>query len=118
MISPVNSDKPINTSTDQSGRSHTSQKTAEASAQATTQQTQASEESSTTVDVNQARRLYDLENNRIQASASNLKTPEDARSLLENIVQQIATTPETAAKVQAGNAAADPMAGILQSAPA
>ncbi|MES9968741.1 MAG: hypothetical protein ABW092_01825 [Candidatus Thiodiazotropha sp.] len=117
MISPVNSDKPINTSTDQSGRSHTSQKTTETSTQAASQQTQAPQASSSTVEVDQARRLYDLENNRVQATQSSLATAEEARSLLENIVQQMAATPQTAASAQAGKAAADPMAGILQSAP-
>ncbi|MBT3092138.1 MAG: hypothetical protein JAZ02_01425 [Candidatus Thiodiazotropha endolucinida] len=118
MISPVNSDRPINTSTDQSGRSHTSQKPAEASVQSTTQQSQATQANSAAVKVDQARRLFDIENNRVQVSENALNTPEEARSLLESIVQQISTTPATAAEAQAGKASADPISGILQSAPA
>ncbi|MEW7975865.1 MAG: hypothetical protein AB2540_01570 [Candidatus Thiodiazotropha endolucinida] len=118
MISPVNSDRPINTSTDQSGRSHTSQKPVEASVQSTTQQPQATQVDSAAVEVDQARRLFDIENNRAQASENALNTPEQARSLLESIVQQISTTPATAAEAQAGKASADPISGVLQSAPA
>jgi hypothetical protein len=118
MISPVNSDKLINTSTDQSGRSHSSEKTADRSSPSTTQQTQAPQASSPAVEVDQARRLYDIENNRVEASNNALQTPEQARSLLDSIVQQIVTTPESAAEAQAGNASADPISSILQSAPA
>jgi hypothetical protein len=118
MISPVNSDKPINTSTDQSGQSRSSQKTTQAAEQTAPQQTQTTQASGSTVEVDQARRLYDIENNRIQASEFTLETPEEARSLLDNIVQQIANTPDAAAKAQAGNATADPLSAILQSAPA
>jgi hypothetical protein len=118
MISPVNSDKLVNTSTDQSGRSHSSQKTTQAPASSTAQQTQATQANSPTVEVDQARRLFDIENNRIEASGDALQTPEQARSLLENIVQQIAATPESAAEAQAGNAFADSISGILQTAPA
>lgn len=118
MISPVNSDRPINTSTDQSGRSHTSQKPVEASVQSNTQQSQATQADSAAVEVDQARRLFDIENNRAQASENALNTPEQARSILESIVQQISTTPATAAEAQAGKASADPISGVLQSAPA
>jgi hypothetical protein len=118
MISPVNSDKLTNTSTDQSGRSHSSEKTAERSAPSTSQQTQAPQANSAAVEVDQAQRLYDIENNRVEASNNALQTPEQARSLLDSIVQQIVTTPESAAEAQAGNASADPISSILRSAPA
>jgi hypothetical protein len=118
MVSPVNSDKLINTSTDQSGRSQTSQKTEQAPVSSTTQQPQETQANSPTVEVNQARRLFEIENNRIEASENTLQTPEQARSLLENIVQQIAATPEKAVEAQAGNASADPISGILQGATA
>ncbi|MES9818346.1 MAG: hypothetical protein ACH255_07030 [Candidatus Thiodiazotropha sp.] len=119
MISPVNSDRPINPSTDQSGRSHTSQKPVETSVQSTTQQSQATQaDSAAAVEVDQARRLFDIENNRAQASENALNTPQQARSLLESIVQQISTTPVTAAEAQAGKASADPISGVLRSAPA
>ncbi|MGD8912076.1 MAG: hypothetical protein PVI97_02400 [Candidatus Thiodiazotropha sp.] len=118
MISPVSSDKAINTSTDQSGRSHSSQKTAETSAPSTTQQTQETQANSPTVEVDQARKLFDIENNRVETSNNTLQTPEQARSLVESTVQQIVTTPESAARAQAGNASTDPIMHILASAPA
>jgi hypothetical protein len=118
MISPVNSDKAINTSTDQSGRSNSSQKAAESSAPSTAQQTQETQANNSTVEVDQARKLFDIESNRVEAPNNAIKTPEQARSLLESIVQQIVTTPESAVKAQAGNVSTDPITHILQSAPA
>jgi hypothetical protein len=119
MISPVNSDKPINTSTDQTGRSQANQKSAETSSLPSGQQkTEDTQLSSATVEVDQAQRRFDIENNRNGALENALHTPEQARSLLESIMQQLAASPETAAKAQAGTHSADTVSGILRSAPA
>ncbi|MEW8353390.1 MAG: hypothetical protein AB2665_06290 [Candidatus Thiodiazotropha sp.] len=118
MVSPVNSDKPINTTTEQSGRSHASQTTTEtAAAQSKQQPPQPATANAPTVEVDQARQLYDIENNRIESSETLLKTPEEARSMMQSIVQQIAASPETAAKAQAAKAS-KPLSAILQNAPA
>lgn len=117
MISPINSDKTVNASTEQSGRSNPSQKTTAASEQATARQSQAAEPNSATLEVDLARRLFDIENNRMQRSETNLETPQQARSLLESVVQQITASPQAAAKAQAGKASSQ-LSGILQSAPA
>ncbi|MET0070791.1 MAG: hypothetical protein ABW096_12205 [Candidatus Thiodiazotropha sp.] len=117
MVSPVNSDKPINTTTEQSGRSHQSQTTTETAAAQSKQQPQPATANAPTVEVDQARRLYDIENNRIESSGTPLKTPEEARSMMQSIVQQIAASPETAAKAQAAKASKT-LSAILQNAPA
>lgn len=119
MINPVNSDKPINASTDQSGRSQASRKTAETpSLPSGRQKTEATQSTTTTVEVDQARRLFDIENNRIQPLENALQTPEQARSTLQSILQQLAASPETGAKAQAGNSSTDTFSGILQNTPA
>jgi hypothetical protein len=117
MISPVNSDKTINTSTEQSGRSNPSQKTAAATEQIPNRQHQTVEPHDSTLEIDQARRLFDMENNRIQRAESGLENPQQARTLLQSIVQQIAGSPEEAAKAQAGKASAA-LSSLLQSAPA
>ncbi|MEW8508639.1 MAG: hypothetical protein AB2598_18260 [Candidatus Thiodiazotropha sp.] len=117
MISPVNSDKPINTTTEQSGRSHTDHKTAEAATSASTQQSEAAKADAPTVEVDQARRLFDMENNSIAPPETPLNTAEEARSTLASMLQQIAASPNTAAKAQAANAGSQ-LATVLQNAPA
>ncbi|MBT2970102.1 MAG: hypothetical protein B6D72_05995 [gamma proteobacterium symbiont of Ctena orbiculata] len=117
MVSPVTSDKPINTTTEQSGRSHASQTTTETAAAQAKQQPASAPANGPTVEVDQARRLFDIENNRIESSETLLNTPEEARSMMLSIVQQMAASPETAAKAQAAKASS-PLSDILQNAPA
>ncbi len=117
MISPVNSDKTINTSTEQSARSNSSQKTAAPTQQQASQQSPAVEPDGTAPDIDMARRLFDMENNRIQHAENNLETPQQARSLLQSIVEQIAASPEKAANAQAGKASST-LSSLLQNAPA
>lgn len=118
MISPIiNSDKPINTSTEQSGRSHNNPKTTASSPQTPTQQSQAAQPNNASPEIDQASRLFDIEKNRMQPSETALNTLEEARSTLESIVRQMISSPETAAKAQAAKAS-PPLAAVLQSAPA
>jgi hypothetical protein len=120
MISPVNNDKSINTSTDQSDRSQASGKTAEtASLPSNQQNTQNTPSTSSTVEVEQARRLFDIEKNSgVQSLENAPQTPEQARSLLNGILAQFTASPETMAEAQSGKSSADTIAGILRSAPA
>jgi biopolymer transport protein ExbB/TolQ len=119
MISPVNSDKPVNVTTDHSDRSQASRKTTEATQLPSAQQnTQRSQSTGSTVEVDQARRLFDIENSDAQPLENAPQTPEQARSLLDGILQQLTANPETAAEAQAGSSSADAIASILRSAPA
>jgi biopolymer transport protein ExbB/TolQ len=119
MISPVNSDKPIKPSTDHSDRSQANRETAEAPSLPSSQQnTQKTQSTASTVEVDQARRVFDIENSNLQPLENAPQTPEQARSLLDGILAQLSASPETAAEAQASNSSADTIAGILRGAPA
>ncbi|MES9992949.1 MAG: hypothetical protein ABW098_13405 [Candidatus Thiodiazotropha sp.] len=117
MISPVNSDKPINTTTEQSGRSHKGQNTSAATAPQSKPQTEAVKANDASVDVDQARRLFDIENNSIAPPETPLNSAQEARSTLDAMLQQITASPDTAAQAQASKASSQ-LSTILQNAPA
>ncbi|MCU7932206.1 MAG: hypothetical protein KZQ90_15495 [Candidatus Thiodiazotropha sp. (ex Codakia rugifera)] len=117
MISPVNSDKPISTTTEQSGRSNQGKETGQATASTTTQEGKTPIADSSTLEVDNARQLFNIETHRANATNAVISTPEQARSLLENILQQFATSPESAAKSQATKVSTA-LSSLLESAPA
>ena len=117
MINPVNSDKSINTTTDKPSQSQASVKTDQVTADnASAQQTQTQESGRPTLEVDSARQLFDIENNRSEAT-STVTTPQQARSLLDTIVEQFGASPESAVKAQVAHVSA-PLANLLESAPA
>ncbi|MEJ2394148.1 MAG: ribosome maturation factor rimM, partial [Candidatus Thiodiazotropha sp.] len=69
------------------------------------------------VEVDKARHLYDLENQTARVAATEITTPEAARSLLDQILEQLNRAPEQAMKSQASGETA-PLANLLQTAPA
>ncbi|MCU7802856.1 MAG: hypothetical protein KZQ92_07795 [Candidatus Thiodiazotropha sp. (ex Lucinoma borealis)] len=117
MISPVNSDKPISTTTEQSGRSNRGNETDQTTVSTTTQESRTSIADSSTLEVDNARQLFNIETNRANAANAVISTPEQARSLLENILQQFASSPESAAKSQAAKVSTT-LSSLLESAPA
>ncbi|MES9833607.1 MAG: hypothetical protein ABW157_03620 [Candidatus Thiodiazotropha sp. LLP2] len=117
MINPVNSDKNIQTTTDRSSQSPANTKTDLATGNGeSVQETQASTSSRSTVDVDNARQLYEMETAR-SASAESISTPQQARSLVQNLLQQISNSPESAAEAQLAQITR-PLANLLESAPA
>ncbi|MEJ2608687.1 MAG: ribosome maturation factor rimM [Candidatus Thiodiazotropha sp.] len=116
MINPVNSDKSITATTDKSGRSQASVKMDRVATSNTTQQIQTTETHRQTLDVENARQLYQMESRRMDATSA-IDTPQQARSLLDSIVQQFTATPESAAKAQAAHVST-PITNLLEGAPA
>jgi hypothetical protein len=117
MINPVNSDKSIQTMTDKPNQSRGNSKVDPMRANSdTVQQTQATDTDRSTLDVDNARQLYEMESARSE-SASTISTEQQARSLLETLVEQISNSPESAVKAQLTQVS-QPMANLLASAPA
>jgi len=118
MVSPVNGDKPIAPSTERSGQSSKSVKSEQAVAQAlSTESAATSEPISAIVEVDKARQLYTLENQRSSALDSTIASPEEARSLLNKILDQFNSSPEQALQSQVGRSTSA-LANLLQTAPA
>jgi len=117
MVNPVTGDKPIappSERTAPSGRSHEPMQTA-------TRLPSREEESpagspDTTLEVDQAQQLYALENQKAHLGSNGISTPEEARSLLARILEQISATPSQALSSQGAMAGAA-LAHLLESAP-
>ncbi len=115
MINPVNSDKTVQTTTDKAGQSQAGSKT-ETSGGSAIERTRAAVEERPTLDVDNARQLYQMETIRTGQSDA-ISSPQQARSMLDTLLQQISSSPESAAQAQMAQAA-KPMANLLESAPA
>jgi hypothetical protein len=117
MINPVNSDKSIQTTTDKPDQSRSNSKVDPMRAHSEpVQQAQATVSGRSTLDVDSARQLYEMESARSE-SASTISTAQQARSLLDTLVEQISNSPESAAKAQLTQVS-QPMANLLASSPA
>ncbi len=117
MISPISGDKPIAASTERAGESSKNSRIEQTSiAPSNAPEHKAAEPVGTTVEVDKARQLYELENQQSRVSGAQITTPEAARSLLDRILEQFSAMPEQAMKSQASDAAA-PLANLLQTAP-
>ena len=118
MVSPVNGDKPLAPSTERSGQSSKSVKSEPAIGLPSQNTTGASAEPvSAIVEVDKARQLYEMESQKSSALDSAISTPDEARSLLNRILDQFGNAPEQALRSQGGNASAA-LANLLQTAPA
>jgi hypothetical protein len=115
MINPVNSDKTVQTTTDKSTQSQGSKKTEQATSTGV-EQAQTVAEERPTLDVENARHLYQMEANRSGQSDA-LSTPQQARSMLDTLLQQFSSSPESAAQAQMAQVS-KPLANLLESAPA
>ncbi|MCG7945013.1 MAG: ribosome maturation factor rimM [Candidatus Thiodiazotropha taylori] len=115
MINPVNSDKTVQTTTDKSGQSHASSKTEQPRGSAV-EQAQAAVEQRPTLDVDNARHLYQMETTR-SGQSDPISTPQQARSMLDSLLQQISSSPESAAQAQLAQVS-KPLVNLLESAPA
>ncbi|MCG7928544.1 MAG: hypothetical protein N0E44_00665 [Candidatus Thiodiazotropha lotti] len=115
MINPVNSDKTVQTTTDKSGQSQASGNTEQPKGSAV-EQTQAAVEERPTLDVDNARHLYQMETTR-SGQTDPISTPQQARSMLDSLLQHISNSPESAAQAQMAQVS-KPLANLLESAPA
>lgn len=118
MVNPVTGDKPLSPATERSGESRGNNRTQQSPAQAGAMGQQADRiPAESTVTVDEARQLYNMENEINRTGNITVDTPEAARSLLERIVEQFSSNPEQAYRSQTDNTSV-PLTNLLQKAPA
>ncbi len=118
MVNPINGDKPLSTTTTRSDASSRGKEVTPVTSHSDSASQQPSSESvRASVDIDKGRQLYEMESQRSAATGQTIKTPEQARSLLGQILNQISQAPEQAMKSQASTDAS-PLANLLESAPA
>jgi hypothetical protein len=118
MVSPINGDKSVAASTERTGESAKNNRSEKAAiAPSTTQERQSAAPAGSTLEVNSARQLYDLENQASSVTSTQINTPDEARSLLGQILEQFSSNPEQAMLSQ-GSHAEESYASLLQNAPA
>jgi hypothetical protein len=118
MVNPINGDKPLSTTTTRSDASSRGKEATPVSGQTdSSSQKQSAQSVGSSVDIDKGRQLYEMESQRSAATGQPIETPEQARSLLGQILNQISQAPEQAMKSQA-SATASPLANLLESAPA
>lgn len=117
MVSPITGDKPITAPTGRSGESPKNSRSEQIpSAPSSPLGQRAIEATGTTLEVDKARQLFDLENQPNRVSGTEITTPDAAHSLLDTILEQFSTMPEQAMKTQ-GSQVTPPLANLLQTAP-
>lgn len=116
MINPLAGDKPIAPSTEHTAQSGKSQESEQTAGRAPSREESAALPSGTTLEVDQARQLYELENQKARLEGPDISTPEEARSLLDRILEQISGAPEQAMSSQ-GSRAGTALALLLQTSP-
>lgn len=117
MVNPVTGDKPIAPSSERtapSGRSHQPAQTAPRLSSREEESPTGSPD--TTLEVDQAQQLYTLENQKAGLGSSGIATPEEARSVVARILEQIGAAPGQALSSQ-GAVAGAALAHLLESAP-
>lgn len=117
MVTQVHSDKSINPILDKTTQSNPSTNTRQENGKALSTEPETRQSRELMPDVDTARQLYELENNRPETLKSTLETPEQARSLLDKIVQQMMNMPEKALQSQI-NGTAGHISNLLSTAPA
>ncbi len=117
MVNPINGEKPLALSTERSGASSRNSRAELAEGSESPREREAAESVGASVDVDNARQLYEMETQRAQGAATQIATPEQARSVLQQILQQFSALPEQAMRSQGSGVSAQ-LAGVLQTAPA
>ncbi|MET0090976.1 MAG: hypothetical protein ABW068_13350 [Candidatus Thiodiazotropha sp.] len=117
MINPVNSNKTVNTTTDRPDTTRTQgQSNTQSSQMSAPRNSDTVSESQATPDIGNARQLYQMEHAR-GANGVPLASSADARSVLDNLLQQFSENPARAASAQLANVS-QPMANLLKLMPA
>ena len=117
MINPLNGDKPLSSAMERSGESQKNARTEPTAIPPNASDSGNEAPASPNVEVDQARQLYNLEQQVNRPVAASIDTPEAARSLLSTVLQQLQDNPDQAFRTQASNASA-PLARLLEQAPA
>ena len=117
MVNPVNGDKSISLTTDRPGASAKNARSEQAAVTPSPgPEAKTSAPLGTTLEVDDALQLYNLENQPPRVSGAGISSSEEARSLLDRILEQISAQPGQALKAQ-GSQAAAPLANLLKTAP-
>ncbi|MEN8179709.1 MAG: ribosome maturation factor rimM [Pseudomonadota bacterium] len=116
MVIPVNSDKPVTTGSDRTTQSRQEMTREQIGSQRSDSTLQGTPGTETKPDVETARHLYQLENNPLETVRSGIETPEQARSLLNQLLQQFSAAPEAALKTQ-GSGSNNLLGNLLSAAP-
>ncbi len=118
MINPINSNKTVNTTTDRAGTTHNPGRSEAVNGQnpAPSRDTEGVTETSDAPDIENARQLYQLEHTR-GANGVTLETSAQARSVLDNLLQQFSENPARAASAQLSQVS-QPMGNLLKLMPA
>ncbi|MET0029776.1 MAG: hypothetical protein ABW101_19250 [Candidatus Thiodiazotropha sp.] len=117
MINPVNSNKTVNTTTDRPGTTRAQDQTsAQANPTTSLRGNEAVAENQGSPDIENARQLYQMEHAR-NGNGVTLASSADARSVLDNLLQQFSENPARAATAQLANVS-QPMANLLKLMPA
>ncbi len=118
MVNPINGDKPIAVTTERAGESTNGRRSEKAAATPSAPtESKPAEPAGTTLEVEGARQLYELENQAARVSGAGITSPEAARTVLDQLLEQIGTQPEQALQAQ-GSGVTAPLAKLLQAAPA
>lgn len=118
MVSQIHGDKPLPATTERTGESAGKRRSEPDTGQnmGRSQNAPAATVASDTVEVDKARQLYDLESQAIRPATTEIATPEQARSLLNRVMEQFSSQPEQALQSQTAGASAS-LANLLQSQP-
>ncbi len=118
MINPVNSNKTVNTTSDRPGTTRTQDQSSTQASQtaALSRGSEAVAESQAAPDIESARQLYQMEHTRGNSGVA-LSSSGEARSVLDNLLQQFSDHPARAASAQLANVS-QPMANLLKLMPA
>jgi hypothetical protein len=116
MINPVHGDKPVAPSSERSDPSAKSRGQEERAARPVPGQAATASPTDTTLEVDKAWQLYQLENQGPRLESPGIASPEEARSLLARILDQISSAPRQALSSQGAMAGAA-LAHLLENAP-
>lgn len=117
MVTPVNSDKPITTGTDRPTQSNQRLNIEQGGDQRPIPESQTTAHTESRLDVDSARQLYQLENRGSETIGPGIETHEQARTTLNQLLQQFTASPEQALKIHSGESNTL-LAKLLEAAPA
>ncbi|MEN8166483.1 MAG: hypothetical protein ABFR65_03280 [Pseudomonadota bacterium] len=102
MVTPVNPDKSITPGTDRTTQSNQRLNVEQGGDQRSIAESQTAAHTESRLDVDSARQLYQLENKGSETIGPGIETHEQARTLLNQLLQQFTASPEQASKIHSG----------------
>lgn len=117
MVTPVNPDKSVSSFADKPLQSNQRMPTGQDHQSKDPAASRSTASSEIHVDVESARQLYQMEHQQTAAVSNRVTTPQQAKTLLDQILQQFSATPDKTLQAQAPNGTAA-LANLLQRAPA